>query len=181
MPVLSPQEPIADYGSTMFDATQRIVAAVRQLRDWRFTNIVIIGYSFGAATAAHSLGSNELKNINAFVGISMHEQQFLNPKLKLLKQLESISIPVLDIYGGRDTLEVIREVDDRRLAARKNGNSAYQQIVIEGADHYFTGLTEVLVKRIKGWMSKVSPDMSSMTEDEVSAQLGPKLEAKTGE
>ncbi len=170
MPVLSPAEPVADYGKTLGEAKQRIQAAVRQLRDWRFLNIVVIGYSFGAATAAHALSANDVKQVTAFIGISMQAQQFLNPKLKLLKQLESINLPVLDIYGSRDMLEVRREADDRRLAARKNGNRAYRQMIIEGADHYFTGLLEVLVKRIHGWLVKVSSDVSDITDDKMDAK-----------
>lgn len=177
MPVLSPTEPVADYGKTLGEAKQRIQAAVKQLRDWRFLNIVVIGYSFGAATAAHAMSADDVKQVTAFIGISMQAQQFLNPKLKLLKQLESISLPVLDIYGSRDMLEVRREADDRRLAARKNGNSAYRQMKIEGADHYFTGLLEVLVKRIQGWLVKVSSDVSVITDDKMDA----KQEAKDRE
>ncbi|MFT5132782.1 MAG: alpha/beta superfamily hydrolase [Gammaproteobacteria bacterium] len=181
MPVLSPEESIADYGKTLGDAKLRIDAAVQQLRDRRFLNIVVIGYSFGAATAVHTLSGNEIKNVNAFVGISMQAQQFLNPKLKLLRELETVSIPMLDIYGSRDTLEVRREVHDRRLAARKNGNSAYQQMVIEGADHYFTGLIEVLVKRINGWLAKSLGEIRAMEEDETGDATSPKQGAKTGE
>ena len=183
LPVLSPEIPIADYGLTLADAKQRVQAAVQQLRDWRFLNIVVIGHGFGAATAAQALSANDIKNVKAFVGISMQAQQFLSPRLKLLKQLESIDIPVLDIYGSRDTLEVVREADDRRLAARKNGNAAYRQMVIEGADHYFTGLEDVLVKRLQGWLIKASPGVRIMAEDEEEEEeeVKSKQEAKSGE
>lgn len=181
LPVLSPAEPIAEYGLTLDDARQRIQAAVQQLRDWQFSNIVIIGHSFGAATAAQALSANDIGSVKAFIGISMQAPQFLNPRLKLLKQLESIHIPVLDIYGSRDTLEVLRRADDRRLAARKRGNAAYQQMAIEGADHYFTALTEILIKRIQGWLLKVSPGERVATEDNKAEKPESKQEAKTGE
>ncbi len=57
LPVLSPVDPVADYGKTLDDAKQRLQAAVQQLREWQFSNIVIIGHSFGAAAAARALGS----------------------------------------------------------------------------------------------------------------------------
>ncbi len=182
LPVLSPADSIADYGLTMGEATQRIEAAVQQLQDWRFLNIVVIGYSFGAATAAQALSTDNInKNVNAFVGISMQAPQFLSPRLKLLKQLQSISIPVLDIYGSRDTIEVLNEADDRRLAARKNGNAAYRQIIVEGADHYFTGLEDVLIKRIQGWLVKATSGLKIMAEDANINKQEAKQEAKPGE
>lgn len=157
MPVLSPTENIADYGKTQAEAMRRLKAAVQQLRDWRYLNIIVIGHSFGAATAVQALAGKELAEVKAFIGISMQAQAFLNPRLKLLKELESLSIPVLDIYASRDMPGVMSEVDDRRLAARKNGNQAYTQHMLDGADHYFTGFNEVLLKRIQGWLMKVSP------------------------
>lgn len=181
LPVLSPAEPIAEYGLTMDDAKQRIQAAVQQLRDWQFSNIVVIGHSYGAATAAQALSANDIKNVKALVAISMQAPQFLSPRLKLLKQLESIEIPVLDIYGSRDTLEVLRKVDDRRLAARKQGNAAYQQMVIDGADHYFTGLMDVLIKRIHSWLLKVSPGVRILLEEEAIDTPESKQEVKTAE
>jgi len=181
LPVLSPGDPIADYGRTLGDAKQRLQAAVQQLRDWQFSNIVVIGHSFGAATAAQVLGNPGLKAVKAFVGISMQAPQFLSPRLKLLHHLESISIPVLDIYGSRDTLEVRREADDRRLAARKNDNRAYQQTVVEGADHYFSAVLDVLLKRIQGWLARVVPGTNNGIATNSDTGPGSKQEAKSGE
>ena len=181
MPILPADGAIADYGLTVDDAGQRIRAAVQHLHDWSFLNIVVIGHSFGAATLAYTLADREMNNIKAFVGISMQAQQFLSPRLKLLKRLESISIPVLDIYGSRDILEVRREAHDRRLAAQKNGNSAYRQMVIEGADHYFTGMNEVLIKRIQGWLMKVSPGNPIVSEEKLPEVAARNPDEKAGE
>lgn len=165
MPVLSPTENFADYGQTLGEAKRRLRVAVSQLRDWRYQNVVILGHSFGAATAVHALAGGGLDDVRALVGISMQAQQFLNPRLRLLRELESIAIPVLDIYAARDMPEVLLEVDDRRLAARKNGNQDYQQAVVDGADHYFTGLDDVLLRRIQGWLLKISPESRAVDED----------------
>lgn len=166
--VFSPEKAISDYGGTLSNTKRRIEAGLAHLQEWRFTNIVVVGYSFGAASAVQALSTDDIKNVNALVGISMQAHAFLSPKLKLLKKLESIHIPVLDIYGSRDTPEVRDGVDDRRLAARKSGNKGYRQMQIEGADHYFTGLTEVLVKRSQGWLSRVTPsDELLSTAEEV--------------
>ena len=179
--VFSPEKAIADYGGTLSDTKRRIEAGVGKLREWRFTNIVVVAYSFGAASAVQALSANDIENVNALVGISMQAHPFLSPKLKLLKKLESIDIPVLDIYGSRDTPEVRDGVDDRRLAARKNGNNGYRQMRIEGADHYFTGMTEVLAKRSHGWLSSVTLAEAQLPAVEEVGESTPKQEAKSGE
>ena len=138
----------------------RIKAAVKKLKEWRYSRIVVIGHSFGAASAAYSLSFRDMKSVSAYVAVSVQAQQFLNPRLKLLRHFESIDIPMLDIYGSRDVLEVVREADDRRLAARKSANTAFQQAVVEGADHYFRGLEEVLLKRIHSWLRKLQLNSS---------------------
>ncbi len=160
MPVLSPAEPVADYGRSLDEATRRIESGIKQLKDWNYSNIVIIGYSFGGALAANALSSKDFSDISAFVAISIQAQAFLNPRLKLLKSLEGLKLPVLDIYGSRDMLEISDAVHDRRLAARKGSNDAYQQMIIEGADHYYTGVEDVLIKRIQGWLQKVTAGLN---------------------
>ena len=161
MPLLPPAEPVADYGGTVDEASRRILLGVKQLQDWNYSNIVIVGHSFGAALGATAMSREISKAVDALVIVSVQAQPFLNPRLKLMKVLESLQLPVLDIYGSRDILEVSRAVHDRRLAARKGGNSAYQQISIAGADHYYTGLADVLAKRIHGWITRKLPAAQS--------------------
>lgn len=154
MPVLEPERQPADYGKTVKSGKLRLAAAVQFLGQ-KHEAVVIIGYGFGAGVAADYLAGENSKLIKAFAGISMQTQQFLNPRLNLLPRLEKLEIPVLDIYGSRDFVEVIKQVDDRRLAGRKNGSRGYQQMEIDGADHYFTGLEDIMIKRIGAWISRV--------------------------
>jgi alpha/beta superfamily hydrolase len=158
MPVLAPGTALSEYGATVTDAGQRIRAAITYLQGKQYENIVIIGYSFGAVTATEYMAQNPNHQVSAFVGISMQAQDFLSPRLKLLKSLEALQIPVLDYYGSRDFDEVLRSVDDRRLAGRKNGRYLYHQMSLEGADHYYSGLEEILSRRIRGWLDKVVPE-----------------------
>ncbi|MFQ5660008.1 MAG: DUF3530 family protein [Gammaproteobacteria bacterium] len=173
MPVLPPGTALADYGKTLGEGGRRIQSAIQYLKGRKFLNIVIIGYSFGAAVVADFLAAsgNRYNNVKAFVGISMQAQEFLNPRLKLLARLENIALPVLDIYGSRDFDNVLRQVDDRRLAGRRKGGRDYQQIMIEGADHYFTGLDEFLVRHIRGWLDKAAPGVRVIVDDEFKEQI----------
>ena len=181
LPVLSPEQAIADYGLTLDNAKQRVRAAVKLLQKRGFLNIIIIGHSFGAATAAYALSDNELKGVKAFVGISMQAPQFLSPRLKLLKQLQAIDIPILDIYGSDDNSKILREVDDRRLAAQKNANESYQQVSIEGAGHYFTGFEDVLIRRVNDWMTRTSEGIGAMVNAEEMFTEQAKQAPKSGE
>ncbi|MCZ6526935.1 MAG: DUF3530 family protein [Gammaproteobacteria bacterium] len=171
MPVLAPEQPLSEYGKTITVGISRIQSAVQYLRQRKFLNIAIIGYSFGAATAAEFLARTKKSRIAAFVGISLQAQKFLNPTIKLLRALEKINIPVLDIYGSRDFTEVIRLADDRRLAGRKRGRRTYHQLVIEGADHYFTGLEDVLSRRIRGWLDKAAPGTRVIADKELEEKI----------
>lgn len=157
MPLLEPGDPLSDYGKTMIRAGNRIRSAVYYLREKKFLKIVIIGHSFGALSAAYYLSSG-LSSIRAFAGISMQDYDFLNPRLKLAEYLGRIEIPVLDIFGSRDIGEVVSLAEDRRLQARKMNRDKFQQIEIEGADHDFTGMEEILIRRISDWLDEAVPD-----------------------
>ena len=59
MPILSPEEPVAEYGKTLRLANSRIQAAVDYLHDWGIEPIILLGYSFGASQAANFLASKK--------------------------------------------------------------------------------------------------------------------------
>jgi len=56
------------------------------------------------------------------------------------------------IYGEDDLEDVRRGIDDRRLAASKNGNTGFQQIELQKAGHHYLGLEDVLVEQIQVWL-----------------------------
>lgn len=56
-----------------------------------------------------------------------------------------------------------RQIDD--LRQKKGNNRQYTQLEVEGADHYFNKMEDLLVKRISGWLDKAAPAMS-ITVDE---------------
>lgn len=168
LPVLPPEDSIEAYGETLDEARRRIDQALAYLAEQHVEPVVIIGYSFGAATGLYYCA--RLAEVNAsllgVVSISAQAQPFLRPALKLLDEIEQIKIPVLDIYGSRDFKEIIDAAPDRRLAGRKGENPWYQQIEIEGADHNYSGLGAVLSKRISGWLKKLIADYQGQQDNE---------------
>ena len=154
MPILPPGTPLSDYGGTITESSNRLTAAVRYLKEQQFINIIIIGYGFGAAVGAEFLATNPGHKVDAFIGISMQSHDFLNPRLRLLDDLEIIGIPMLDVYAGRDRDKVLRQIDDRRLAGKKNGRRVYDQIMIGGADHFYAGVEKGMIDQVCAWLEK---------------------------
>lgn len=154
LPVLAPQRSLSDYGALPLRARPRIAAAIAWLKQAGYTDIVLAGHSFGATIAVSFLAEGQ-REVRALVGISMQEFPFLSPPLKLVDQLVRIDLPVFDIYGIRDYSDVLRSVDDRRLAAARAGNDAYRQQAVNDSDHDFSNHLPELVDRIADWLDTV--------------------------
>jgi pimeloyl-ACP methyl ester carboxylesterase len=166
MPVLPPEAPLADYGKTLDENHLRISAAVQHLKNYGYEKVVLAGYGFGAASAAHYLAAGNHHEIHAFAGISMLARKYLDPALDLHASLGKLDLPVLDIYGSEDLKTIINTADERRVAARKNGGSPqYEQVIVWNADHYFTGHDQELVNHIDRWLGQVMPDKKESRPD----------------
>jgi len=172
MPILSPDEAVAEYGKTLRLANSRIQAAVDYLHDWEIEPIVLLGYSFGAAQAANFLASNKPENVQAFISVSMLAQKFIKPKLDVYKFIGEIIVPILDIYAEKDLQDVRRGIDDRRLAANKNGNTGFQQIELQGSGHHYLGFEDILAEQIQIWLQSMTPVMDETAEiSEISPEI----------
>ena len=160
LPIIAAENQVEDYGKTLDRAADRIEAAISALHELKFRNIVAIGHSFGAASMLHYFEQADGRRIVALVAIGLQDYAFVKPPIDILGLIEKSSVPILDIYGSRDYKKATDQAADRRLAAKKGGNKDYVQMEIEGADHYFTKLEDVMIKRIRGWMLKAAPGMS---------------------
>jgi len=172
MPVLEPGEALADYGDTIRQANNRIRTAVRYLREMKLLNIALVGYGFGATTGACYLAEGN-SDIQAFIGIGMQSYDFLNPRLNLDACLAQIDIPVLDVYASRDIDTVLRLAANRRLEARRRGKEQYLQVGVDGADHYFSGLEDVMIDHIRNWLDRVAPSVSEFVEEVPANSINP--------
>ncbi len=156
LPVIAPENQIEDYGKTLGQAVERIKAAIQLLQERKFLNIAAIGHSFGAASMLAYLEKEENPQIFALAAVGLQDYAYVKPSIDLLGLIEKSKISILDIYGSRDFKVVIDQAPDRRLAAKKGNNRQYVQMEIEGADHYFNKLENVLIKRIRGWLDKTA-------------------------
>lgn len=171
LPIIAAENQIEDYGKTLGRAAARIEAAISTLHELKFRNIVAIGHSFGAATVLSYFEQANGRRIVALAAIGLQDYAFVKPPIDILGLIEKSNVPILDIYGSRDYKKATDQAADRRLAAKKGGNKGYVQVEIEGADHYFTKLEDVMIKRIRGWMRKAAPGMSIFIDLEKEKEL----------
>lgn len=164
MPILSLDEPVAEYGKTLKVAKSRLNAAIDYLHTWEIEQIILLGYSFGAVQVASYLASGKNINVKAFVSVSMLSQKFIKPGLDVFKLIGGIDLPMLDIYGDEDLPDVRRGSDDRRLAASKNGNRDFKQIELKHAGHHYQGVEDALVEQIQIWLKNIILVMDETTE-----------------
>ena len=66
---------------------------------------------------------------------------------------DGIKAPVLDLYGSKDLPPVLAGAKKR--AASIKGNPASKQVVIKGADHFFAGQDDAMVKTTKDFLDSL--------------------------
>ena len=144
MPVLPGTAKIGDYIPTYGDAAERIGLAAEWLRARGHGALAIVSHSLGATMANHYLVTRSDTKIGAWVFIGI---------INGLEDMFRIKIPVLDVYGSRDWSVTIVGADERRKQIQRVAGS--QQVVVEGAAHFFEGQHDELTKVIVGFLDKV--------------------------
>ncbi len=151
MPVLPNGAGLKDYVPLFDEVTPRIDAAVDMLKKRGNKTIILIGHSLGATMSAWYLANKTKPGIKGAVFIGLGSSD-IDPKTDNLLSLSKITLPVLDIYGSRDLGNVLSTREDRKSVAVRAGNKSYRQIQVEGADHFFTGMQDSLVRHVYGWL-----------------------------
>ena len=152
MPVAASDAGDGAYRALVPEAFPRIGAGVKYFNDRGIENILLLGHSLGARMALDYMAVQNPDEVKALilVGLSVHQEE----NGAALSSMEKLAIPVLDIYGSRDLDAVRLTVRERAGAARRGGNQAYRQIEIQGADHFFNGLSDTLVARVRAWIDR---------------------------
>lgn len=153
LPTAAPDAPSETYRMLIPEAFPRIAAAVGFLRQRGVERIALVGHSWGGKVALEYLAHGPVENIEALVavGLSASKEQ---PVTGTLAALQKVKLPILDIYGSQDLEPVLTTAEARTIAARRAENSGYQQLQVPGADHFFNGLDDQLVQRVRAWLHK---------------------------
>jgi len=150
MPILANDAKLEEYLPLFDESGPRLKAAVDYLHAQGAKTVVIVAHSLGASMAAHFVADNP-GAVDGLVLIGM-DVIGTDDKMNGALALEKITVPVFDLYGSRDLEGVVKTTETRASAARKAGNKDYRQFAIEGADHFYTGLDDALVRRVYGWL-----------------------------
>jgi pimeloyl-ACP methyl ester carboxylesterase len=151
MPVLANEADYKDYPPIYDWVPGRIDAAIEYLQAQGAKSIVLVAHSQGATMTAYYLAAGE-RPVDGFVAIGM------GPGLAAtaadnLAHLPAIAVPILDLYGSEDLPEVVASAGDRASAA--GDNSAYQQVKVDGADHFFEGEEAPLLEAVQAWLDNL--------------------------
>jgi len=171
MPVAAADAPGSVSVSLIPEAFPRIAAAVDYFRQRGIVNLVLIGHSLGARMAVEYVAAEKPPEVQALVAVGLSAGRDRNRGT--LAALQNIRRPLLDIYGSRDITGVLSSASLRAAASRRAGNGGYRQVEVAGADHFFRGLDDTLVSRVRAWMARVAP-LSGEPKQQVEAVGGPK-------
>jgi len=145
MPVLNNDAKARDYQPLMKEVPARIDAGIRHLAKEGAKNIVIVAHSMGAKMANYYLAHKKIYReaqtdtpIIAYIGIGMGAGNTTS--------LKKIKLPILDLYGSDDLLEVIESAPMRATAA--SHNKKYKQKMVSGANHFFESKDDKLVELV---------------------------------
>ncbi len=154
MPILANEAELKDYIPLIKEATPRINAAQAFLKSKNVTPVALIAHSLGATMGSATLAEGGDIGLIGFAAIGMSNSD-LDPQLDTTAQIAKLKMPMLDLYGSRDLDTVMAATTPRAAAARKADNKQYRQVEIEGADHFFIGLEDELISRVRGWLEQL--------------------------
>lgn len=137
-------------------AVKRVEAALRFYNERQLFNVALVGHGEGAMAATRYLADNPRPGIAAYVAVGHAAPPEVLGGLLLL---EGIHIPMLELFGERDTFEVLSTAHDRELAVLRGGNPKYRQQRIAGADHFFSATEATLVELVRRWLKRYASGM----------------------
>jgi pimeloyl-ACP methyl ester carboxylesterase len=143
LPVLPGTAKIGDYLPMFPDSTERFALAARWLRAKGYPKVAIVSHSLGATMANQYLITTPEPAVDAWVFVSI---------INGLEDMFRIRVPVLDVYGTLDWQVTRYGGEERRAQIAKVAGS--EQVVIQGAEHFFERQTDELTRVIVGFLGR---------------------------
>ena len=151
MPVLANDADSSEYLPLFPEAAARLKSAVRYLLASGYAQVSLVAHSLGAAMSVHALSAAEPLELGAVILIGMGPGE--NGETNI-EAMATVKAPVLDLSGSED-LPLVRESAKRRARAGETGQSPwFQQIIVQGADHFFQGHEEALILNTLNWLKR---------------------------
>jgi dienelactone hydrolase len=152
MPVLVKTAKYYDYVPLFSQAGPRIEAAIKHLKEQGIDNIVLFAHSCGAHMAMEWIREKGDGQISAYIGAGMGATDYQQKMAKPFP-LDTMKVPVLDIYGDKEYPAVIQMAPERLAAIKKAANAKSKQVIVSGANHYFTDKGDELVAPVAEWLN----------------------------
>ena len=141
MPVAAADAKAEQYPPLFPEAAERLAAAVAFLREKDLKKIAIVSHSMGSRMTNYFLNHAGDARIDAWVAIGI-SGEFTGPA--------TLRAPVLDLYGEKDLPAVLGGAAKRAAELRDIRGSG--QVQVAGAEHFFTGKEDLLVKEVKRFL-----------------------------
>jgi dienelactone hydrolase len=143
MPVLAAGVPGEQYPPLFPEAAERLAAAVAWLRGKGPGKVALVSQSMGARMSNHFLAHAPDARVDAWVAMGLPA---------LAAETANVRIPVLDLYGEKDYPAVLENAGKRAGLLRTIRGSA--QVEVAGADHFFTGREDELVRQVRLFLDR---------------------------
>ena len=136
-----------EYAEHFPDAYARITSTVKALKKKNIKHIYLMGHSMGSRMATGYLANTDNHGIHGFIGVGVRNGG--GDPLDSASNLESVDIPVVDIYGdGGDGKDIVHaERREESLASE-----TYKMVFIPDADHRFDGHEKEMVNAAVSWL-----------------------------
>lgn len=138
MPVLAADVRGDQYPALFPEAAGRLQAAVAFLRSKGHKKVAVVSHSMGSRMTNFFLNQTTDAQIDAWVAIGISG---------VFSEPSGFRAPVLDLFGEKDLPTVLINAEQRAEAIRRVRGSA--QIQVAGADHFFAGQENDLVRQVK--------------------------------
>jgi len=109
------------------------------------TRIYLMGHSMGSRMASAFVAEQPHSPINGLIVAAIRNNG--DYPLDGKQNLERVSIPVLDIWGGGDSKDYDAAKERKRLIS-----ASYTQVEIPGANHKFDGYDDEFVAAVVSWL-----------------------------
>jgi len=143
-----------EYYQLFPEAKRRISKAVSHLAENGAVSMVLVGHQLGALMGLYAQATEPMPEIGAMVNIGLPVPESENKYAQTLKLLKSVDIPFLDLYGGKDSINVVSSARDRRIAAQNN--RYFRQVKLNNAGTPYWNDQELIVKRVYSWLNRIN-------------------------
>ena len=151
MPILANDADEREYALLFPEVPGRFEAALDYLDDNGYKKVTIVGHSLGASMSNYYLSRNNPDEVTSLVIIGMGVGGAFPESGEALAK---VGKPVLDLYGSKDLEHVLNSVTQRAASGKSRKDLQYLQVRVEGANHFFQGHEDALLRHVIEWLAK---------------------------